>query len=237
MLWALAINVVMVLLAMSAAIITNFFALFAEADTSCPTCWRSASVSARRKSRPGRRADAERSGSGAWNSRRAGERSRACCGSRSWSQSRRSAGSPRRPMSRGEASSLLGSWSCSGTPSRPGFCQRRSHRRQSRRGFAAFVCRRARRIRRGRGGSRDHPHRLGDPRPDRRSGDIGVILISSWRLIREPVEVLLERAPEGLDVAEVGQAIAAVTRRARGPRSAHLVRSRPAFQRWRRTSP
>jgi cobalt-zinc-cadmium efflux system protein len=37
-----------------------------------------------------------------------------------------------------------------------------------------------------------------------------LILISSWRLIREPVEVLLERAPAGLDVAEVGMAIAAV---------------------------
>jgi cobalt-zinc-cadmium efflux system protein len=37
-----------------------------------------------------------------------------------------------------------------------------------------------------------------------------LILISSWRLIREPVEVLLERAPEGLDVEEVGMAIASV---------------------------
>lgn len=37
-----------------------------------------------------------------------------------------------------------------------------------------------------------------------------LILASSWRLIREPVEVLLERAPEGLDVEEVGMAIAAV---------------------------
>lgn len=37
-----------------------------------------------------------------------------------------------------------------------------------------------------------------------------LILISSWRLIREPVEVLLERAPAGLDVEEVGMAIARV---------------------------
>ncbi|MGH2906518.1 MAG: cation diffusion facilitator family transporter [Solirubrobacterales bacterium] len=37
-----------------------------------------------------------------------------------------------------------------------------------------------------------------------------LILLSSWRLIREPVEVLLERAPEGFDVAEIGQAIAAI---------------------------
>lgn len=38
-----------------------------------------------------------------------------------------------------------------------------------------------------------------------------LILASSWRLIREPVEVLLERAPEGLDVEEVGMAIAGVS--------------------------
>lgn len=37
-----------------------------------------------------------------------------------------------------------------------------------------------------------------------------LILASSWRLIREPIEVLLERAPEGLDVQEVGMAIAGV---------------------------
>lgn len=37
-----------------------------------------------------------------------------------------------------------------------------------------------------------------------------LILLSSWRLIREPVEVLLERAPEGLEVEEVGMAIARV---------------------------
>lgn len=37
-----------------------------------------------------------------------------------------------------------------------------------------------------------------------------LILLSSWRLIREPVEVLLERAPAGLDVEEVGMAIAGV---------------------------
>lgn len=38
-----------------------------------------------------------------------------------------------------------------------------------------------------------------------------LILLSSWRLIREPVEVLLERAPEGLEVEEVGMAIARVS--------------------------
>ncbi len=37
-----------------------------------------------------------------------------------------------------------------------------------------------------------------------------LILISSWRLIREPIEVLLERAPEGMDVEAVGMAIARV---------------------------
>jgi cobalt-zinc-cadmium efflux system protein len=37
-----------------------------------------------------------------------------------------------------------------------------------------------------------------------------LILISSWRLIREPIEVLLERAPAGVDVEQVGMAIAGV---------------------------
>lgn len=37
-----------------------------------------------------------------------------------------------------------------------------------------------------------------------------VILVSSWRLIFEPVEVLLERAPAGLDVEQIGEAIAHV---------------------------
>ncbi|MBK5229970.1 MAG: cation transporter [Thermoleophilia bacterium] len=37
-----------------------------------------------------------------------------------------------------------------------------------------------------------------------------VILLSSWRLIHEPLEVLLERAPAGLETAEVGTAIAGV---------------------------
>ncbi len=37
-----------------------------------------------------------------------------------------------------------------------------------------------------------------------------VILLSSWRLIREPVEVLLERAPAGIDTAMVGGSIARV---------------------------
>ncbi|MGB1584213.1 MAG: cation diffusion facilitator family transporter [Solirubrobacterales bacterium] len=44
-----------------------------------------------------------------------------------------------------------------------------------------------------------------------------LILLSSWRLIREPVEVLLERAPEGVDVGVVGMAIA----RVRGVREVH----------------
>ncbi|HEY5976817.1 MAG TPA: cation diffusion facilitator family transporter [Solirubrobacterales bacterium] len=34
-----------------------------------------------------------------------------------------------------------------------------------------------------------------------------LVLASSWRLIREPVEILLEAAPEGLDVDELGAAI------------------------------
>jgi len=37
-----------------------------------------------------------------------------------------------------------------------------------------------------------------------------LILASSWRLIREPIDVLMEAAPPGLDVQEVGTAMAAV---------------------------
>jgi cobalt-zinc-cadmium efflux system protein len=37
-----------------------------------------------------------------------------------------------------------------------------------------------------------------------------LVLASSWRLIREPVEVLMEAAPAGLDVDSVGEAICAV---------------------------
>jgi cobalt-zinc-cadmium efflux system protein len=37
-----------------------------------------------------------------------------------------------------------------------------------------------------------------------------LILASSWRLIKEPVEVLMEAAPEGLDVDSVGEAICGV---------------------------
>lgn len=37
-----------------------------------------------------------------------------------------------------------------------------------------------------------------------------VVLLSSWRLIREPLEVLLERVPTGLDSVLVGEAIAGV---------------------------
>ena len=40
---------------------------------------------------------------------------------------------------------------------------------------------------------------------------IGVlILLGSWRLLREPVNVLMESAPEGIDVQEVGRAMCAV---------------------------
>jgi cobalt-zinc-cadmium efflux system protein len=40
---------------------------------------------------------------------------------------------------------------------------------------------------------------------------IGVlILFGSWRLIKEPIDVLMESAPEGLDVQEIGIAMAAV---------------------------
>jgi cobalt-zinc-cadmium efflux system protein len=38
----------------------------------------------------------------------------------------------------------------------------------------------------------------------------GLILASSWRLIREPIDVLLEAAPAGLDVEELGREIVAV---------------------------
>jgi cobalt-zinc-cadmium efflux system protein len=37
-----------------------------------------------------------------------------------------------------------------------------------------------------------------------------LILLGSWRLIREPLDVLMEAAPRGLDVAAVGRAMAAV---------------------------
>jgi cobalt-zinc-cadmium efflux system protein len=37
----------------------------------------------------------------------------------------------------------------------------------------------------------------------------GLILAGSWRLLREPVDVLLEAAPEGTDVSAVGGAMAA----------------------------
>jgi cobalt-zinc-cadmium efflux system protein len=44
-----------------------------------------------------------------------------------------------------------------------------------------------------------------------------LILASSWRLIKEPVDVLMEAAPAGLDVAGVGAAIC----REEGVRSVH----------------
>jgi cobalt-zinc-cadmium efflux system protein len=37
-----------------------------------------------------------------------------------------------------------------------------------------------------------------------------LILLSSWRLLREPFEVLMESAPEGIDVQEVGSAMCSV---------------------------
>ena len=37
-----------------------------------------------------------------------------------------------------------------------------------------------------------------------------LVLVSSWRLIEEPINVLLERAPAGIDVESVGNSIAAV---------------------------
>ena len=40
---------------------------------------------------------------------------------------------------------------------------------------------------------------------------IGVLIVAgSWRLIREPFDVLMEAAPRGIDVADVGAAMAAV---------------------------
>ena len=44
-----------------------------------------------------------------------------------------------------------------------------------------------------------------------------LVLASSWRLIKEPFEVLMESAPEGLDVDAVGEAICAEP----GVRSVH----------------
>jgi cobalt-zinc-cadmium efflux system protein len=38
----------------------------------------------------------------------------------------------------------------------------------------------------------------------------GLILLGSWRLLREPFNVLMETAPEGIDVQEVGRAMCAV---------------------------
>jgi cobalt-zinc-cadmium efflux system protein len=37
-----------------------------------------------------------------------------------------------------------------------------------------------------------------------------LIVIGSWRLVREPLDVLMEAAPEGVDVAEVGSAMVRV---------------------------
>ena len=40
---------------------------------------------------------------------------------------------------------------------------------------------------------------------------IGVlILLGSWRLLREPFDVLMESAPEGIDVQDVGNAMCSV---------------------------
>jgi cobalt-zinc-cadmium efflux system protein len=45
----------------------------------------------------------------------------------------------------------------------------------------------------------------------------GLVLASSWRLLKEPFEVLMEAAPEGIDVEELGAAICAEE----GVRSVH----------------
>jgi len=45
----------------------------------------------------------------------------------------------------------------------------------------------------------------------------GLVLASSWRLIKEPVDVLMEAAPPGLDVEAVGESICAED----GVRSVH----------------
>ena len=37
----------------------------------------------------------------------------------------------------------------------------------------------------------------------------GLILLGSWRLLKDPVDVLLEAAPAGTDVAAIGSAMAA----------------------------
>ena len=55
-----------------------------------------------------------------------------------------------------------------------------------------------------------------------------LILASSWRLIKEPVEVLMEAAPEGLDVDAMGAAICARGGRALRPRPPRLDRD-PGF--------
>ena len=50
----------------------------------------------------------------------------------------------------------------------------------------------------------------------------GLIAAGSWRLLKEPVDVLMEAAPAGTDVAAVGTAMAARARRGRGPRPARV---------------
>ena len=49
-----------------------------------------------------------------------------------------------------------------------------------------------------------------------------LILASSWRLIKEPIEVLMEAAPEGIDVEAMGAAICSRGGRPLGPRPARL---------------
>jgi cobalt-zinc-cadmium efflux system protein len=55
-----------------------------------------------------------------------------------------------------------------------------------------------------------------------------LILASSWRLIKEPVEVLMEAAPEGVDVDSVGEAICGV-RDVRSVHDLHVWTVTPGF--------
>ena len=55
-----------------------------------------------------------------------------------------------------------------------------------------------------------------------------LILASSWRLIKEPVEVLMEAAPEGLDVDEMGAAICS-ERDVRSVHDLHVWTVTPGF--------
>ena len=58
---------------------------------------------------------------------------------------------------------------------------------------------------------RRRAHRPAGTRPTRSSSILIAALIAagSWRLLKEPVDVLMEAAPAGIDVAEIGSAMAA----------------------------